>query len=98
MPIAVRGYLRSTELGDRYPCRHSGGGRNPERHWMPAPVPDPDPGFTGMTEWLPDTYLCAAVLVGGSSIVDPAGNYGNAVPGIEGGNGARKETHDRNPF
>jgi hypothetical protein len=29
---------------------------------MPAPVPDPDPGFTGMTEWLLETYLCAAVL------------------------------------
>jgi hypothetical protein len=29
---------------------------------MPEPVPDLDPGFTGPTERLPDTYLCVGRL------------------------------------
>jgi hypothetical protein len=41
--------------------RHYGGSRKPERHWMAVPAPDPDPGFTGMTEWLPDTQFCGTV-------------------------------------
>jgi hypothetical protein len=29
-----------------------GASRNPERHWISEPVPDLDPGFTGMMERL----------------------------------------------
>ena len=29
---------------------------------MPAPAPDPDPGFAGMTDWNMDTYFCGAAL------------------------------------